>query len=62
MLNAIMMKCLSCLWESLLFWLFSNYIYYSKDDKCNGYAMVLFEHATRDFDSSCLGWIGHATP
>jgi hypothetical protein len=56
------MKCLSCLWESLLFWLFSNYIYYSKDDKCNGYAMVLFEHATRDFDSSCLGWIGHATP
>jgi hypothetical protein len=26
-----------------------------KDDKYNGYAMALFEHATRDFDSSCLG-------
>jgi hypothetical protein len=55
MLNAIMMKCLSCLWESLLFWLCSNYIYCSKDDKYNGYAMVLFEHATRGFDSSYLG-------
>jgi hypothetical protein len=32
----------------------SNYIYCSKDDKCNGYAMILFERATRGFDSSCL--------
>jgi len=24
-------------------------------DKCNGYAMVLFEHATRGFDNSSLG-------
>jgi hypothetical protein len=38
-----------------LFWLYSNYIYCSKDDKCNGYAMLIFEHATRGFDSSCLG-------
>jgi hypothetical protein len=30
------------------------YIYCSKDDKCSGYAMVLFEHATSNFDSSCL--------
>jgi hypothetical protein len=54
-LNAIMMKCLSCLWENFLFWLCSNYIFCSKDDKCNGYAMVLFEHATRGFDNSSLG-------
>jgi hypothetical protein len=33
----------------------SNYIYWSKDDKCNGYATVLFDHATKGFDSSCLG-------
>jgi hypothetical protein len=31
------------------------YIDCSKDDKCNGYAMVFFEHATRGFDNSCLG-------
>jgi hypothetical protein len=55
MLYAIMMKCLSCLRESFLFWLCSNYIYCSKYDKYNGYTMVLFEHATRGFDSSCLG-------
>jgi hypothetical protein len=55
MINAILIKCLSCLRESFLFWLYSNYIYCSKDDKYNGYAMALFEHATRDFDSSCLG-------
>jgi len=41
--------------KSLSFWLCSNYVYCSKDGKCNGYAMVLFEHATRSFDSSCLG-------
>jgi hypothetical protein len=32
-----------------------KYICCQKYDKYNGYATALFEHATRGFDSSCLG-------
>jgi hypothetical protein len=47
--------------ESFFSWLYSNYIYFSKDDKYNGYAMVFLEHATRGFDSLCLEKTSHAT-